>query len=874
MSTKKRIPTLRRTCALALSAGFAIASIVAGPALPSIAQAPQPQTGGTCDELQVIFITDQSGSMSGTTGDASDPDGLRFAAPEEAIKVLSALRYSSYQTSTVKVAIVHYGDRATTALPWTTLDVSSQAETDQLISTIASQLAPVPAQGNTNTKGAFEYAATLFDQARPQNGGCPVRVVVAVTDGQPRVATPNFNPTTHLNELITFANQTMPAPDYKLYVIGLDRTNEFFDSNKPFYDRLTQDPNKVFKVNTPAELAAAVAQVFNPNSESLAPLINSGATASAYCVNGPTIQVPPYLQQVRITLIKPERSLRLDVLDSTGQLLNESRTDVSVKVEGRTDNDPIEALTVVKPRPGVWTIQTPLPPTAADICQVRILQFNATGKVMQPVPGQPIVQFNRTPFQMQIVDASGDVLPDYGDPKYALRADLSLKTPSQSQNVPVGQAVPLLASGNFEFKGELLPLSADPLTLQAKATTKNLDGSDYVVFDQDLATINVVPVEFALSQAPSGPIPQHKPQPFEFALTAANQPAQISLPLRVTATISNAGTTINLPLRDVGNGAFQTEYTPAETGDYTLAYRAVVETPRGQMVVGEDAFPIQVFPTTLVGLRFVEPTGDRFDATDMFNRPTGLPLIVQLVDPNDQPLSPNEIGVDPANAISLTVLDGAKTDVSGQLRLVQTGQPGTFRLEANGLGPGQYDITLATTGALGQNYAWAQPAWTRTAFGDINKLFFGLLAGAGAIVSVIALGAARVAGTLRHPLTGTLALYQEIPVLGSDGEQATLQRRYLVKQALPNRNKVTIRPSDTSSIRKLVVTCESDAQSRNKQARVRVVQRTGKSLPVLLSPGLKTPVGGYYLVKDESPFSSGSTGLSGAADVPEMYGRA
>jgi hypothetical protein len=216
-------------------------------------------------------------------------------------------------------------------------------------------------------------------------------------------------------------------------------------------------------------------------------------------------------------------------------------------------------------------------------------------------------------------------------------------------------------------------------------------------------------------------------------------------------------------------------------------------------------------------------------------------------------------------------LDGNKNNVSDQLRLVQTGQPGMFRVDANGLGPGQYDITLNTSTPLGQNYAWAQPAWTRTVYGDVNRLFFALLGGIGAIAGVIALGAARFAGTLRHPLTGTLALYQEIPVLGPDGELATLQRRYLVKQVLPNRNKVTIKPSDTSSIRKLIVTCESDAQSRNKQARVKVVQRSGKTMPVLLSPGLKTPVGSYYLVKDESPFSSGS---SGAADIPDMHGRA
>jgi uncharacterized protein YegL len=850
-------------CALVLAwvVAFALVGVFAAPALPSTAQTPP----ATCDTLQVVFIIDQSGSMSGTTGDASDPDGLRFAAPQEAIKVLSALRYSTYQTTTVQVAMVHYGDRATTALPWTTLDVTSQADTDALMSRIAPQLAPVPAQGNTNTKGAFEYAASLFDEVKPQTDGCPIRTIVAVTDGQPRVASPNFNATAHLQELIAFAQGRLPAPAHKIYVIGLDRTNEFFDDNKPLYDQLTGDASKVFKVNTPAELAAAMAQVFNPNSDSLAPLVNAGATATAYCVNGPTLQVPPYLQQVRITLIKPERTLRLDVADSTGQLLTEARTDVQVRVEGRSDNDPIEALTVLKPRPGVWTIQTQLPPAAGDVCQVRILQFNAAGKVTVPTPGQPVVQFSRTPFQMQIVDASGDVLPDYGDPQYALRADVFVQAQGMTQTLPV------LAGSNFEFNGELLPLSAGPNAIHARAATRNLDGSDYVVFDQSLATLNVTPVEFALAQAPSGPIPQHKPQGFTFALTAGDAPAQIDLPMRVTATISRAGNAINLPLQDAGNGTFTAEYQPSETGDYTLAYRAIVQTPNGEAVVGNATFPLQVFPTTLVGLKFVEPQGDRFEATDFLNRPTGLPLRVQLVGPNDEALTPAEIGIaDPAQAISLTVLDANQQDVSSQLQWVPAGQPGLFTVNANGLGPGQYAITLATTGELGQNYAWAQPAWTTTLTGEISRAFFMLLAGAGALAGVFALGAARVAGALRHPLTGNLALYQEIPVLGPDGEMASLQRRYLVKQALPNRNRVTLTPSDTSVIRKLIVTCESDGQSKNKQARVQVVQRSGKTLPVLLSPGLKTPVGGYYLVKDESPYSAGTSSMT---DMPDMRGR-
>jgi hypothetical protein len=41
-------------------------------------------------------------------------------------------------------------------------------------------------------------------------------------------------------------------------------------------------------------------------------------------------------------------------------------------------------------------------------------------------------------------------------------------------------------------------------------------------------------------------------------------------------------------------------------------------------------------------------------------------------------------------------------------------------------------------------------------------------------------------------------------------------------------------------------------------------------MPVLLSPGLKTPVGGYYLVKDESPYSASTSSM---ADMPDMRGR-
>lgn len=840
------------------------------PAMPVHAVAPMQATSKpACDELQVVFIVDQSASMSGSVRAATDPDGLRFAGPKEAINILSALRWQTYLTTTMRVAIVHFGDRAQTALPWTTLDVASEEQSKQLQAAIAQNLSAKPPLGNTNIKGAFEYASSLFDQVRPAVDGCPIRVVAAITDGQPSLPRDGFSAVAHLNELIAYARRYLPAPDHKIFVIGLDANNEFWEQNRDFYEKIAQDPARVKRVTSPEEMASFMAEIFAPKRDVTSGLQPSGGDASFTCIgnnagvaSSSEILIPPYLQQVRISLIKADKALRLQVVDEGGKLIDQSRSDMSVHQNGQ--DEPIESLTVANPQPGRWHLLTKLPAQGADLCLAYVLSFNSIGQVLSPAAGDSLVQFKQSPLRVRLVDAGGQPLPNYADPKYALHMDAQLLSTGNAQTIT------LTAAGNSdEYNATILPLTAGPNTLRIQAATQNVDGSEYAVFDRELASFDVAPVKVALSSTLQGAMPQHKPIALDFNLIAAGQPVDLDMPVQISAVVNYAGGSVPVTLTQSANvpGGYGGEFKPADAGAHTLHFRAQVDAPGGPRVIADESIPFDVFPTSLVSAQFVEPADDRFEAADFLNRPTGLPLQVQLVDETGRALSPGEIGVqNPADVFDLTVLDGDKANVSQRVQLVQTGKPGLFRLAPNNLGPGRYEIALTAKGELNQRFVWEQQTWTRTLQGDISLKFIALLAGAALSTILLILLLMRTAASFRHPLAGNIAVYREVPTDAGD-----VLRKYLIRQALPQRNRAVLRPatSDRRIIRRLVVTCESEEQSKSKQARVKVQQTSGAETSLLLAPGVRTQVGGYFIVKDESQFGSGA-GASAAAqdDLP------
>ncbi len=818
----------------------------------------QPQ--GSCTELQVVFIVDQSGSMSETIEGVppSDPDGLRFYGPAEAVKTLSALRYQTYVTDTMRVAMVYYGDKPRLAMPWTVLTATTQSEYQKLQQGLAPYFAPTKSEGNTNILSAFQSASSLFDQAPPQADGCPTRAVIVITDGQPSLPVRGFSWQAHMEELARYVQQYMPPPGHRIYVIGIDQQNAYWKDVKPYWDQVAGDPAKVVKADNEAHMGSLVIGIVEEVARTLQP--STGRPDYEIQCVADKVSVPPFVQQVKLTLVKPSRDLHLNVLDGAGQALTPARSDVTVVVEGY--DEPIESMTVTKPHPGIWTIQTKLPADAQNRCQIRMLSFSAALKLVPPDANNTPIQFKRLPVSFKIVDSSGQALPEYTDPQYALKVEMSMAGPS-------GNSLPVTvnAKPGYEYLGEAIPLEAGLNSLHARAFSHNPDGSDYIVVDQPIASFQVTPVHLVMTQGPSNvgnAALQYDDLPLEFAIVADQEPVQLDLAPVISATISEAkDAPISLTVTATPTGTYQATFRLQKAGTHLLTYHATVNTPAGNVSLGEGQVTFSVAPVRQVTAKIVAPGKEHYVATDMLLRPTGLPLEVQLLDDKGQEIGPGEVGAaNPMAVFGVKVLDAKHSAVGTGLRLLNTGKPGLFRLEDNTLGPGRYEVIVEPATTLARDVVWAEKSWTASFYGDIDLRFFALLGAALVVVASIVILVLAILATHRHPLSGYVEVYQEIP------DQAGSYQVSLLKQQLPKRNRVVMAGSgrENDPIRRIKLTCDSDEDSKEGLARAQIELKDGNALSAVLGPSLPAASLGLGFYIEKGPRSVSAPSATGPAD--------
>ena len=838
--------------------GSALAGFERTPSAGGMTSALQQQSQGDCTELQVVFIVDQSGSMSQTIANVlpSDPEGLRFYGPAEAVNTLSALRYQTYVTDTMRVALIHYGDKPRLVMPWTVLTATTQSEHQKLQKDLASFFAPTASQGNTNILAAFQNASSLFDQAPPQQDACPTRAVIVITDGQPSLPAKGFSWQAHMDELARYVQRYMTPSGHRIYVIGIDKANNYWQDVKPYWDKVTGDPGKVVRADNEAHMGSLVIGIAEELARTLRPSIGR-PDYEIRCV-ADKVAVPPFVQQVKLTLVKPSRDLHLVVLDESGRALDPSRSDISVLVDGY--DEPIESLTVLGPQPGIWTITTRLPADAVGRCQIRMLSFSAALKLTPPDAGASPVQFVRLPVTFRVVDSSGAPLPEYVDPKYALKVEMSLAGPSRGS-----QPVTVNSKPGYEYVAEALPLEAGQNVLQAKAFSHNPDGSDYVVFDKPIATFQVAPVRLMMTQGPGAAPLQYRDLPLEFAVMADQKPVQLDLTPILSVTVAQGQEApLALTVSASPTLTYQAAFRPEKAGLHVLTYRGVVNAPSGAVSLGEGQVAFNVLPVRRVTARIVAPVREHFLATDILLRPKGLPLEVQLLDESGQEIGPGEVGaVNPMVVFGVKVLDAQHNVVGARLKLVNTGKPGLFRLESNTLGPGRYEVIVEPATALAQDAVWAESSWTRSFYGDIDRLFFALLAGVLLVVALIVGLVLAVLATRRHPLSGYIEVYQEVP------DQAGSYQVSVLKRQLPRRNRVRMAGSGKESdpLRRITLTCDTEEDSKAGLARARIELKDGNTLAVMLGPAFPaTSLGlGFYIAK--GPRSESAPGVAGPGDT-------
>ncbi len=660
--------------------------------------------------------------MYGTGGvdQASDPNFLRLFGSRRAVGLSAPCAIRAIAIPPLRVAMLDFGDAPALRMNWTNLTPNTEAEHQQLQQQLNADGVFQPLtddRGNTNFLTAFQAASSFFNQQPVQDGPCPARAVVVLTDGQP--AGPGIELDSHMKELESYVAQYMQPPGYQIYVVSIDPTNAYWNDVQRYWESQLAIPRRSPRVANDREMGSLVIGIAEELSHSLQ---LSGSPPKTQCVRSGPIQIPPFTQQLSFTLVKSDPSNHLDLLDERGILVDQTRSDLNIQIQGQ--GDPIETLTIFNPQPGTWTMRTSLPQEALDRCQIRLLSFSATGQIVKPAPNSTIAQFQRVPIELRVSDASGAPLPNYADPLYDLTVTMEMGSTGA-----ISQPVTLTEQPNYTFTGELQPLMAGQSSVHVRAISHNPDQSELVVFDQELASLVITPVEFVPDQQLSGSLPQYGEVPLSFKLISGGLPVRIDHPIDVTVTLTGPDKQPqDITLEETSDGAYTGSIKPEMSGAYALAYQAVVQAPNGSVDIGKGEQTFDVFRLSRVSLQIVSPAGDQYVATDLFFRPTGLPLDVQIVDDTGQQLSPGDIGAaNPMSLFTVQVLDSDKKDVAAGLSMNPTGQPGLFRLADNKIGRGTYEVIVLPATELSPNYVWARKSWSKTVNGRFNLWSFAVL---------------------------------------------------------------------------------------------------------------------------------------------------
>jgi hypothetical protein len=171
------------------SSGLAHGQPPSQPAAPDVQL--RSSSNPACYALDVVFIIDQSGSMSGNTPNhdpANDPLGMRFYSPRYALKWLANNRLGLCPQVVHRVGMVSFGSSIAIDLPMTKIDPVSPSEWESQQANLVNQIQQRE-MGGTDPAQAYAEANRML-KALPPLGNMPrKRVIIQLTDGKACVST-------------------------------------------------------------------------------------------------------------------------------------------------------------------------------------------------------------------------------------------------------------------------------------------------------------------------------------------------------------------------------------------------------------------------------------------------------------------------------------------------------------------------------------------------------------------------------------------------------------------------------------------------------------------------------------------------------------
>jgi hypothetical protein len=405
-----------------------------------------------------VVIVDQSGSMSGTRGPASDGFGVRNDMVKRTFELLA--KDGVINNVTHRFGVVSFGDDIRIDLP---LSLITPATVEKLRRRLDSSISN-ESMGFTNFLAAFTAVKNMFTHgpiADPKK-----RVILLITDGAPYVE--GIQIATYTRELEELVESRFPDDDYTVYVIALnDPSSNYWDRYGAFWKKLSsnhaiklkEDREEIFRT-----LHRVINDILGTPSQHIPPDMYDN------------VVIPPYLESVVFDIFRVNPGVEVDIFspDQPDQPLSPGSENVTFVNVGNT----IKAVAVTNPKAGIWRIRKSDENARVDVYSQR---FFPRGRLIQPNTDEPIRQYEKVAAIYCVEDGNHNPIEEL--PGYPLTLELSLLKPDGTRSQMGMQKSPLPTEKSiFKTTGEIMCDLPGTYKTEVLIATKDLKNKQVTLF--------------------------------------------------------------------------------------------------------------------------------------------------------------------------------------------------------------------------------------------------------------------------------------------------------------------------------------------------------------------------------------------------------
>jgi hypothetical protein len=438
---------------------------------------PQENSINQCYSLDIVFIVDQSDSMSQNAW-ATDPTEQRKYAIQAAIDQLADNALDRCPNAVHRISIISFGTTTNVDLEYGEINPETIDEAIVIRNRLKADVKAY-SLGQTLPFEAFVKAKEIFDtnlslSTAPPSASHRKRVIIYITDGVP-YPTIQGGAVDYIKNLGEYINSVFPFNSL------LDKQENCLSILKDRYQNLDKAPqeevNKCFSdypvdvnelanstyifglfmhsdaVYTPA-LNAAWGKIFLSHwgeliylsnnrqevSNSIRQILSRLIGVKLDVVNCGNIAVNPYLKRAIFTFFKIDQRLNVTLTyqDASGQVhkitSGQPGPNGGFDIGEYVPDGPNERYVFNKPYPGIWQL-------SADNCsgldayydpiKVQPGQYKPNLPAEIPQYELPPYYDKNTPFyiEYQIRDIEGTVVPQADDPMFKVNIDVQIKQP-------------------------------------------------------------------------------------------------------------------------------------------------------------------------------------------------------------------------------------------------------------------------------------------------------------------------------------------------------------------------------------------------------------------------------------------------------------